>query len=248
MSPDAFVHLPALRGKLTPPEQSALRTTWDVLAQWDERARARGLPGNWRLSNEEIEATRQALLGRHLAAGDLWVYGYGSLMWDPGFHFAEVRLAELRGYRRRFCYRSTLGRGSRETPALMLALQRGGGGCIGLAFRVEAARVDTESAVLWRREMVRGGYAPALLPVCTPQGDVTALVMTANVAHADYVGELPLEETAATIAAASGMLGSNRDYLEQLACQLDALGIQDPYVQQLWQRVRAHSVAGSPRG
>lgn len=247
LSTDPFVHLPALRGKLTPPEQSGLRATWELLAQWDERARARGLPANWRLPNEQIEATRLALLG-DCRGRDLWVYGYGSLMWDPGFHFAEVRLADLHGYRRRFCYRSTLGRGSRAEPALMLALEHGGGRCTGLAFRIAAPLVDAESAVLWRREMVRGGYCPALLPVATPQGEVTALAMTANVAHADYVGELPLDETAATIARASGMLGSNHDYLEQLARQLDTLGIDDPYVQQLRQRVRAHSLAGSSSG
>ena len=252
MIPDAFVHLPALRGKLKPAEQSGLRTTAHTLAQWDERARARGLPPNWRLSDEELEATRQALLGPHVAGADLWVYGYGSLMWDPGFHFAEVRLADLHGYRRRFCYRSTLGRGSREQPALMLALERGGGCCTGLAFRIAGDIADVDSAMLWRREMIRGGYRPALLPVRTPQGDITALVMTANVAHADYLGELPLGDTAAMIASAAGVLGSNRDYLEQLAAQLALLSIPDPYVDQLLACVRSlvapHPLAGSTLG
>lgn len=250
MTSDAFVHLPALRGKLKPAHESGLRTTPQMLAQWDERARARGLPANWRLSDEEIEATRQALLGAHVTGADLWVYGYGSLMWDPGFHFCEVRLADLHGYRRRFCYRSTLGRGSREQPALMLSLERGGGRCTGLAFRIAGDIADVESAMLWRREMIRGGYSPALLPVSTPQGDLTALVLTANVAHADYVGELPLERTAAMVASAAGVLGSNRDYLERLAAQLATLGIDDPYVEQLLQRVRAlaHPPEGSNPG
>ena len=239
MTRDAFMHLPALRGKLKPAEQSGLRATPELLAQWDERARSRGLPADWRLSDEELEARRRSLLGAHLGGADLWVYGYGSLMWDPGFHFAEVRLADLHGYRRRFCYRSTLGRGSRDRPALMLALERGSGCCTGLAFRIAGEIADVESAMLWRREMVRGGYSPALLPVSTPQGDVTALVMTANVAHADYLGELPLEDTAAMIAGAAGMLGSNRDYLEQLCGQLEILGIHDPYAHQLLARVRS---------
>ena len=238
LAPDAFMHLPALRGRLTPPEQSGLRVTPEVLATWDERARERGLPASWRLSQHELEAARLAVLGRHVSGQDLWVYGYGSLMWDPGFHFAEVRLADLHGYRRRFCYRSTLGRGSRSLPALMLALERGGGCCTGVAFRIAGDVADAESAILWRREMVRGGYSPAMLPMTTPQGDITALVMTANVSHADYTGELPLDDTATMIATASGVLGSNRDYLEQLAQQLDALGIEDPYVNQLQQRVQ----------
>lgn len=251
LTADAFVHLPALRGKLTPPEQSGLRVTPERVAAWDEGARARGLPADWRLSDQELEARRLALLGDHLDGRDLWIYGYGSLMWDPGFHFAEVRLADLHGYQRRFCFRSTLGRGSRQQPALMLALERGGGCCTGLAFRVAAALADAESAILWRREMIRGGYCPAILPVATPQGGVTALVMTANVAHADYAGELPLDDTAAIIAGASGMLGSNRDYLEQLARQLHTLGIGDPYVDGLLQRVRQvaarHPLEGSAR-
>lgn len=243
LTPDAFMHLPALRGKLTPPEQSGLRTTPEWLALWDERARSRGLPANWRLSDDELEATRLALLGDHVNGGDLWIYGYGSLMWDPGFHFAEVRLADLHGYRRRFCYKSTLGRGSRDQPALMLALERGGGCCTGLAFRIAADMADAESAILWRREMLRGGYSPEMLPMTTPQGDITALVMTANVAHADYAGELPLDDSAAMIAGASGVLGSNRDYLEQLASQLRTLGIHDPYVDQLLHRVQVLAAA-----
>jgi cation transport protein ChaC len=248
LTTDAFEHLPVLRGKLKPAEESGLRTTVATLAQWDERARARGLPPNWRLSDQELEATRQALLGT-VAGADLWVYGYGSLMWDPGFHFAEVRLADLHGYCRRFCYRSTLGRGSRDQPALMLALERGSGCCTGLAFRIAGEIAEVESAMLWRREMIRGGYRPALLPVRTPQGDITALVMTANVAHADYLGELPLEDTAAMIASASGVLGSNRDYLEHLAAQLALLGIADSYVEELLGHVRTratpHPLAGS---
>jgi cation transport protein ChaC len=243
LTADAFMHLPALRGKLTPPEQSGLRATLEVLAQWDERARSRGLPANWRWSNEELEDSRLALLGEHVGGADLWVYGYGSLMWDPGFHFAEVRLADLHGHRRRFCYKSTLGRGSRETPALMLALERGAGCCTGLAFRIAGDLADAESAILWRREMIRGGYSPAMLPISTPQGDITALVMTANIAHADYVGEMPLADTATMIGSATGVLGTNRDYLEQLARQLDTLGIDDPYVDELMQRVR--TIAGS---
>jgi cation transport protein ChaC len=97
---------------------------------------------------------------------------------------------------------------------------------------------EVESAMLWRREMLRGGYCPTLLPVTTPQGPVTALVFACNHAHDDYAGEMPLDETAAIIAVAAGVIGTNRDYLEQMAQQLDALGISDAYVEQLLTRVR----------
>ena len=239
VTPQAFIHLPALLGRLTPPDASALRVTPAVLAEWDERARQQGRGPDWRLPCEVRDAARQALLAQHPAGQDLWVYAYGSLMWDPGIRFAEVRQADLHGWQRRFSYRITGGRGSPECPALMLTLEQQPGCCTGLVFRVPAADVDAETTLLWRREMLRGGYCPALLPLCTPQGDVPALVFTANTAHPEYVGELPLHETAATVATACGPLGSNRHYLEQLASQLQALQIDDPYVQVLWQRVQA---------
>ena len=236
---DAFTHLPHLRGRVTPAEHSDLRVTPEVLAVWDERAQRLGRGPDWRLSNHALEASRHALLGDRDPAEDLWIYSYGSLMWDPGFHFAEVRLAEVAGYRRRFSYRSTIGRGSAEHPALVLSLEPGSGSCRGLAFRIEGAIAQHESAMVWRREMIRGGYRPTFLPVSTPQGEVTALAFASNDAHADHVGELPVDETAAMIARASGTLGTNRHYLEQVAAQLERLGIEDGYLQQLAGRVRA---------
>ena len=88
--------------------------------------------------------------------------------------------------------------------------------------------------------MLRGGYSPALLPVSTPQGQITALVFAANPAHPDYAGELTLGETAAVVSSGWGPIGTNRDYLEQMAAQLAALDIDDTYVEQLLSRVRQH--------
>ena len=234
---DAFTHLPHLRDRLTPAEQSDLRVTPEVLAVWDARARKLGRGPGWRLSDEELEATRLALLGDLDPAADLWIYSYGSLMWNPGFHFEEVRLAEVAGYQRRFSYRTTIGRGTAERPALMLALEPGLGPCRGLVFRIAAARARIESAVVWRREMIRGGYRPTFLSIATPQGEVTALAFTSNPEHADHVGELPIAETAAMIACASGILGTNREYLELLTTQLGRLGIDDEYLRHLGQQI-----------
>ena len=86
--------------------------------------------------------------------------------------------------------------------------------------------------------MLLGGYSALLLPIGTPQGRITALVFAANTAHSSYVKELPLNETAELIARGSGVLGTNREYLEQLAGQLKALEIDDPYVHQLLECVR----------
>lgn len=233
MKPQAFVHLPALRERIVPPEQSALRVTPVVMAMWDERARLLGRPANWRLSDAEVEASRRATLGARDPKQDLWVYGYGSLMWDPALHFEEVRRASLPGHQRRFSFRTHIGRGSPACPGLMLSIEPRPGCCEGLAFRVAAACAEAETAILWRREMLRGAYTPRLLPMDTPQGAITALVFLSNPAHPDHVGELPPQETARLIANAEGMIGRNRDYVEQLATQLRCLGIADAYIEGL---------------
>src|SRR4029077_20135842 len=145
------------------------------------------------------------------------------------------------GYTRRFTLKINLGRGSRDYPALMLSLEPQEGRCRGPAFRIEADSVHAEAAILWRREMLRGGYSPAMVPMATPQGPITALAFVSNPSHPSYVGELPLTETARLIASGKGILGTNREYLVQLATQLDALGIDDPYVALLHAEIGATS-------
>src|SRR5512138_1249342 len=86
LTADAFVHLPGLRSRVMHPEKSQLRLTPEIFAMWEQRARAAGWPADWRLSDEIIEASRLAMLGDHRTGDDLWIYSYGSLMWDPGFH------------------------------------------------------------------------------------------------------------------------------------------------------------------
>ena len=238
MAADAFRHLPQLRGCLTPAELSEVRATRERLALWDERAQKLGNPPNWRFSIEELESSRLALLGPLDTSEGLWVYSYGSLMWDPGFHFAEIRLAELAGHQRRFSYMTTMARGSPEYPGLMLSLDECAGSCKGLAFRIATDLVHAESAMVWGREMIRGGYCAKLLPVSTPQGAVTALVFCSNPSHPEYVDGLTIEKTAAMIASGSGVLGTNRQYLEQVAAQLERLGIEDRYIEHLVQQVR----------
>ncbi|MEO7941277.1 MAG: gamma-glutamylcyclotransferase [Burkholderiaceae bacterium] len=243
MTPNPFIHLPQLRDRLTPADVSELRMTPERLAIWDARAREAGQDPQWRLADDAREAMRCATLGGRSAPGDLWVYAYGSLMWDPAIHFSEVRLACVDNYQRRFSYRITGGRGSPQCPALMLTLAPEAGTCDGLVFRIPAEHVDAETTILWRREMVRGGYAPAWRTVSTPQGPVEALVFAANCAHPEYVGDLTLDETAAVVATACGPLGSNRAYLESLAAQLTELQIEDQYIVQLLAMVSALDAA-----
>jgi cation transport protein ChaC len=243
LTQDAFVHLPHLRGRLTPTDKSIVRITREVLAVYDERARMAGYPADWRQSDQQIEKSWRSFSESRAKPGDLWVYGYGSLMWDPGFHFTEVRLADVDGYQRRFTLKTEIARGSPGRPALVLSLEQQPGCCRGLAFRIAADLVDVESEILWRREMIAGSYSPAMVSMTTPQGSIEALVFTSNTSHPRYVGELPLSETAAIIASGAGAIGTNRAYLEELAAQLSALDIEDPYVDQLLNAV--HGVSGT---
>lgn len=237
MASSPFAHLPELEGRLTPAHASGLRLTDEVLAAWDAQARQQGLAPDWRLPDQEVERSRQTVLaGRE--GQDLWVFAYGSLMWNPGIHFDEVRRARLDGFARRFALATTIGRGTPEHPGLVLTLRRQPRVCQGLAFRIHHSLVEVESRMLWRREMIRGGYCPVLLSLDTPQGRIQALVLTANTAHPQYCHALSLQDTATIIASACGSVGSNREYLDQLVAQLQVLGIEDDHVRELSAMVR----------
>lgn len=237
MKPDAFAHLPHLRGKVIAPCNSELRATAEVLSAWDQRARSLGRPDNWRLSDQALESSMQAFLAGIAPRQDLWVFSYGSLMWDPGFHFEELRMAKLDGHRRCFSLKVDMGRGTVAFPALVLSLENQAGCCTGLVFRIAADRLQSELPILWRREMIQGSYVPTMLPMSTPQGAIHALTFASNRLSINYVGAQSLDETASVIANASGFIGSNRQYLEQLAAQLACLAIEDDYVTQLLARV-----------
>lgn len=233
MKNDAFRHLPELSGKILLADDSALRATDEVLATWDAQARLHGLGPDWRMSDDALEASRglvlQSLNGEH----DLWIFAYGSLLWDPGFYFDEVRRATLEGHQRQFNYKTTIGRGTPDQPGLVLSVEPQAGHCQGLVFRIDASIADQESRMFWRREMIFGGYQPIFLPIRTPQGSVDALVLRSNPGHPSHAGDMSLHETAAVIASACGSHGRNLDYLRKLVDQLGRLAIEDGYVQRL---------------
>lgn len=222
MMADPYTHLPDLAGRIVDPELSTFRRI--DFAGLDRTMAKRGVT-DWRRTDDDREATRQAALAERLD-GDLWVFAYGSLMWDPAFHFAEVRRAQAEGYRRRFCLRTTLGRGTPEKPGLMAALDSGGN-CHGLAFRIERQKVDEETRVIWAREMIMPAYDPTFIPVATPQGPVEALAFVINPGAEHYLRDLSVEETARYIAAGIGIFGRNLDYLDNLAEHFAVLDIDD---------------------
>jgi cation transport protein ChaC len=235
LPPEAFLHVPALAGKVLEPEQSFFRRSRDWLADLDRVARENGYPESWRLSDAEREATRAGVLARK--GKDLWVFGYGSLMWDPGIHIVEIRTATLVGFHRSFCLKSQMGRGSPDKPALMAALDCGGA-CNGLALRIPAEHVDRETEILWQREMLAGSYVPTFVAVETPQGGIEeAVTFVINRQSNRYV-RLDLDETARLIATGRGVRGTCLEYLENLAERLELLGLDDPPIRDLHARVQ----------
>ena len=177
------------------------------------------------LSEAELVRSRDRLLAGH-RGGDLWVFAYGSLIWNPAFHHVERRPARLHGYHRQFCLRTHLGRGTPERPGLMLGLESGGS-CTGVAYRIAADAVELETRILWRREMVVGSYVPRWGWVDGAGPRRRAVTFVINRDHDMYAGRLPRAEIVRTLATAQGMLGRGSDYVYELAGALAEAGIHD---------------------
>jgi glutathione-specific gamma-glutamylcyclotransferase len=241
LSRDAFIHVPVLAGKIVEPEKSTFRVSLATFQDWDRRAAAAGHAENWRRSHEDREATRSAALAGRLNA-DLWVFAYGSLMWDPAIHIVEIRRATLQGFHRRFCLRAEIGRGSKEAPALMAALDQGGE-CHGLAFKIPAGEVNHETEILWMREMIGYAYTPLFRTVLTPQGSVDALAFVMDRSSPRFT-DLSCAEAAAIIATGRGALGTNLEYFDNLAGHVALLGIECEVLEEIRSQLHRPSTHG----
>ncbi len=170
----------------------------------------------------------------------IWVFGYGSLMWNPGFEYTERQIARLEGYHRSFCMRSIHHRGTVENPGLVLALDAAEGAyCDGLVFRVAAENAEQVLEYLRERELISSAYLEVTLPVSLRDGrQVQTVAYVVDTDHAQYCGGLPLSEQAEIIAHAIGGRGRNDDYLHNTAEHLHELGISDDDLDWLSAQVR----------
>lgn len=189
------------------------------------------------LSEDELQASRAEALAA-APDGDIWVFGYGSLIWNPAFHHDERRIARLHGFHRRFCLWTHLGRGTPDRPGLVLGLERGGS-CTGLAFRIDRAAAEEELDIVWRREMVSGAYMPRWVKLKIGRHTVMGLTFVINHQHPRYTGEIPETEIIGAIAGAAGPLGPCADYLFNTVDHLRQMGIYDAPLEQLATGVRA---------
>ena len=178
-------------------------------------------------------------------AGDRWVFGYGSLMWNPGFPYVEAQPALLRGYHRSFCVYSHRYRGTPERPGLVLGLDRGGA-CRGIVYRVPQSDVAAALHYLWEREMTNRTYHLREVALATPFGRVTAHAFVVDRTRRNYAGRLPLEETARLILQGIGARGPCRQYLENTVAELKKLGMIDGPLHHLEQKVNELAMAEPP--
>jgi len=160
------------------------------------------------------------------SAEPVWIFAYGSLMWNPGFRFAERLPARVYGYHRSFCLYSFEYRGTCGQPGLALGLNRGGS-CRGIAYRLSPATLGTEIDSLWAREMTGFVYKMTRLRLVTERGPISGYGFTVRRDSPDYVGRLPCKVAALIIAASKGNRGTGREYLMNSVRQLQELGMHD---------------------
>ena len=176
--------------------------------------------------------------------GDFWVFGYGSLIWRPGFAHVETRRARLHGYRRALCVYSFVHRGTRERPGLVLGLDRGGS-CVGLAFRVPGELRDEVIAYLRERELVTNVYLERMLNVrLDGGGTVEAVAYIVDRDHEQYAGALDAAHAADVVRGAVGQSGNNEDYVSSTLDHLRALGIRDHWLEGVARRIAPLLSAG----
>ena len=170
----------------------------------------------------------------------MWVFGYGSLLWNPGFDVAEQVVGQLDGYARSFCMRSIHHRGTEEDPGLVLALDaQATARCEGVALAVMAGQEDDTLAYLRERELISSAYLEKMLDVRLNDGRcVQAVTYVIDETHTQYCGGMPLEEQAHIIARAVGGRGPNTEYLYNTAEHLTQIGLHDPDLDWLTRRVQ----------
>ncbi|KIC35574.1 gamma-glutamylcyclotransferase [Leisingera sp. ANG-M7] len=170
----------------------------------------------------------------------MWVFGYGSLLWNPGFPVARREVAVLHGYARSFCMSSIHHRGSEEKPGLVLALDAvQDAHCKGIALAVETGNEEQTLAELRERELISSAYLERDLKVELADGAlVTAVTYVIDPHHVQYCGGLSLEDQAQIIAHAVGGRGPNTEYLYNTAEHLAEIGLHDSDLDWLASRVR----------
>lgn len=184
--------------------------------------------GYW--SAEMLRASMQSILEERPAGAPVWLFAYGSLMWNPTIAIEEMQRARIEGWQRRFCIRLLTGRATPEYPGRMLSLDEGGM-TEGMIFRIPECSLDSELSIIWMREMITGLYKPVWTDALTSTGEtIKALTFVSDREHPCYECDSTASTSAEFISQACGELGTNREYVDRLNTTLTAWGINDNYV------------------
>lgn len=190
-------------------------------------------PGARLLSDEQRRTSLDAFMESR-PAGDLWIFAYGSLIWNPALRISERRVAEIHGWHRSFCLSMPVGRGTPGQPGLVLGLDRGGV-CKGVAYRIDERDITSELPILWKREMLVGGYNPVWADLIGDGGEKfgAAVIFTIDRGHDNYAGGISQQEKVRRLAMAEGSWGSSADYLFRTIGGLREHGIRDAEIEHL---------------
>ena len=184
------------------------------------------------MNSRDLSDSLQGLLkGQNLKNG-IWIFGYGSLMWNPDFKFSEKITGVVSGYHRRLCLKSTVYRGTPDLPGLVFGLDKGGE-CHGVAFHISPEHYESELQNVWEREMFAETYIPTWVSIQTKQSCISAITFVINSDHEHYVPDMALEEIAKRVIRAEGKCGSCHDYVKNTVKCLHQQGLRDSILEQL---------------
>lgn len=196
-------------------------------------------------SVESIEESLEKIMQQRPGNGDVWIFAYGSLMWNPLLNFDRRQVATLNGWHRSFCLRMTGGRANPTTPGRMLALEPGGV-TEGLAYRLSPYAIEEELRLVWIREMATGFYQPIWTKVKLADGTTaTAIAFVADPVRPQYEKDAGVLTVAPLVASATGSFGTNADYVLKLEAALADSGLRDAYVEVLSSEMKRLSPVGS---
>lgn len=219
--------------------------TREMLQNWRVASLARERDGAEAsiASEDQLLESRRLVIADDADVSDFWVFGYGSLIFNPIIEHSQRAIASIYGYHRRFCLWTKIGRGSPDCPGLVLSLDRGGS-CKGVAFRLNPQNAIAELDLLWRREMMTMAYRPRLISLHTDIGLKRGLAFVANPARPAYAQPMPFEATVEVVAHAAGFNGPCREYLYDTVKGMQACGIRDRQLEKLaaavQQRLASH--------
>jgi cation transport protein ChaC len=179
------------------------------------------------LTEAEVEASLRSVLAAPDRPAEVWVFAYGSLVWNPIVEYEDRVVVTVHGYHRRFCLWSRTHRGTPDYPGLVLGLDRGGR-CTGVAYRLAAANAEQELRLLWRREMLLGSYSPRWVFASHGRRHFRALAFVINRDRPGYAGHLAPEQVVERLIHGRGHFGTGLEYLRSTIDGLAAAGIRDP--------------------